>query len=256
MESEHKHLKCKSEACTNFKLDNFGSIIVCSSQRVRVRFSWSCSLCIGMMSNPNNSHMPGAENLARVVAERRWQLGAISSLHPKIILGRICDYLANAERTGRNQVAWKKGGPYNLRCKWLLQAQSKCTLSLPFFFLANECIMHASHDVMILFVDKAYRQYCRSHSMTAHADFISSNSFVWLELLALEIDRASHSTSEVFAGAGDHASSDNYQQTYNFVKAQEVKFEIQLYKRREEEYCVDVQVRSQIVVCKHSYRPS
>ena len=75
-------------------------------------------------SNTHTSGVPSSENFTRVVAERRWQLGAISRDHPRHILSKLIDYLATAGRGG-SQIGWKRGGPYNLRCKWTLQPHSE-----------------------------------------------------------------------------------------------------------------------------------
>lgn len=68
----------------------------------------------GMMSQP------AAGNLlpqARLVAERRWRLGAASREHPSAIMSRLMRFMAS------NHIAWKKGGSYNLRCRRVLTPQ-------------------------------------------------------------------------------------------------------------------------------------
>ena len=83
--------------------------------------------------------VPNAEMLTRVVAEKRWQLGSLSRHHPRSIVSRAVDALKAANIPGRTQVVWKKGGQYNLRCKWILLPQGT---SPPFLFHLPTCPEH------------------------------------------------------------------------------------------------------------------
>lgn len=62
----------------------------------------------GMMSQPHNT----AKSLPqpRVVAERKWQLGQHSRDHPSAIMSKLMRFMAS------NHIAWKKNGPYSLKC--------------------------------------------------------------------------------------------------------------------------------------------
>ena len=62
----------------------------------------------GMMSQPHGA----AKSLPqpRVVAERKWQLGQYSRDHPSAIMSKLMRFMAS------NHIAWKKNGPYSLKC--------------------------------------------------------------------------------------------------------------------------------------------
>ncbi|GBF87975.1 snf1-related kinase [Raphidocelis subcapitata] len=49
--------------------------------------------------------------VARLLAERRWRLGVAARGHPSMLMGELYRALA------ANRIAWKKLGPYNLKCR-------------------------------------------------------------------------------------------------------------------------------------------
>lgn len=55
----------------------------------------------------------------RLVAERRWRLGIQSRGHPSAIIAELLRALR------ASQVMWKKGAPYNFKCRKIVQLQDK-----------------------------------------------------------------------------------------------------------------------------------
>ena len=68
-----------------------------------------------MMSQPHGS----ANTLPqpRLIAERRWRLGSVTHEHPSGIMSKLMRFMA------ASQIAWKKGGAYNLKCRRVVHPQ-------------------------------------------------------------------------------------------------------------------------------------
>ena len=80
----------------------------------------------GMMSQPHGSANPLPQ--PRLIAERRWRLGSVTHEHPSGIMSKLMRFMASS------QIAWKKGGPYNLKCRRVVHPQGTCPTTLQLLF--------------------------------------------------------------------------------------------------------------------------
>ncbi len=157
----------------------------------------------GQRSHPASPR--SASSLApspRLVVERRWRLGAPSRAHPGAVVQELCRGLAAAG------IAWKKGGPYNLRCRAVVAPPPGApgASQLPAAFGDAPAPMDA--DTTSMLVDGSPLASPRG-SPRASASLLTAGS-----------------------GAGPGGGA---------ALGREVKFEAQVYRVREGEYALDLQ---------------
>ncbi|KAI3426244.1 hypothetical protein D9Q98_008620 [Chlorella vulgaris] len=181
----------------------------------------------GMMttSRKNSSQQKLA---ARLVVERRWRLGVSSRAHPSSIMQELYRTLQYCG------VAWKKNGPYNLKCRAVL-----CLRLLPSLPSASAdgsdapgggggsqqalgAELSGGDDSMVLDDPSPSQAAAQTGalSMAVAADNAA------MDALAPGVKRPS-------AAAAEAAAVD--------AQEREVKFEAQLYKMRDGEYSLDFQ---------------
>ena len=142
----------------------------------------------------------------RLVVERRWRLGIGSRSHPGTIMQELYRALASCG------VTWKKGGPYNVKCRALVSLKSPEFVSTGTLSRGNSGVVPDS----------------------AAAIAAAAAVGVAVEGIAMMTDDvlmgSPSATAAAAAGFGN-----------GIIRMLEIKFECQLYKVRDGEYALDMQ---------------
>ena len=141
----------------------------------------------------------------RLVVERRWRLGVGSRSHPGTIMQELYRALSYCG------VFWKKGGPYNVKCRSIVPLKLPGMVTVGSLSRGNSGVP-ASLDVTAMQLEDGAA--AAPHSPLGERDVNSNSS-----------SAAAVNSSLSFAGG----------------RQLEIKFEFQLYKVRDGEYALDVQ---------------
>lgn len=138
----------------------------------------------------------------RLVVERRWRLGVGSRSHPGSIMQELYRALAYCG------VTWKKGGPYNVKCRTVLTLRSPEDISTGTLSRGNSGV-------------------------------VPDSAIAAAAAAGVAVEGTAMMTDDVLMGSPSAASASAL--GIGNLRELEIKFECQLYKVRDGEYALDVQ---------------